>query len=245
MAWKVGTTIGRGATATGRQGRRPRPGRSRRPARGSAPGVSGTCRLRAADGGGRGLVGARPRAHRSLGLWTGAGGPFGRVLTVAMRGSFGLAGYAFPVVAAYWALLLLRGTAEEDRGRMLVGLSFAASASLGIAVDRRREPEPGGRLRRRGGRRASSARRWDGRCPRCCRSTAPWSSAWAWWPSGALVFTATPLSAVGRGIRKRLFVGRARAMPRPTPASRRRPPGEGASITAGARTTMERSLAPR
>ncbi|HEX9234722.1 MAG TPA: DNA translocase FtsK 4TM domain-containing protein, partial [Actinomycetota bacterium] len=66
-----------------------------------------------------------------LGLWLHGGGPFGRVLVVSMRGLFGLAGYAAPVLAVYWALLLLRGTAQEDRGRMLVGLVIAGLGILG------------------------------------------------------------------------------------------------------------------
>src|SRR5437773_8472181 len=45
-----------------------------------------------------------------LGLWFQAGGPFGRLFEVAVRGLFGPAGYAFPVVAGYWAVLMIRGT---------------------------------------------------------------------------------------------------------------------------------------
>src|SRR5207245_4918952 len=44
-----------------------------------------------------------------LGLWFGAGGPFGRAFEVAVRGAVGVAGYAVPVVCLWWAAVLVRG----------------------------------------------------------------------------------------------------------------------------------------
>ena len=58
----------------------------------------------------------------ALGIWFDAAGPLGRGLEVAVRGGFGIPGLAFPVVALWWGLILVRGTAEEERGRMLIGL---------------------------------------------------------------------------------------------------------------------------
>src|SRR6266516_2793981 len=68
-----------------------------------------------------------------LGVWLDTAGPFGAFLRIAVLGLFGVAGYAFPVVALYWAVVLFRGTAVEDRGRMLVGLWIVALGGLGIA----------------------------------------------------------------------------------------------------------------
>ena len=78
-----------------------------------------------------------------LGLWLRAGGPFGRVLTIAVRGVVGPVGYVLPVLAAYWALLLIRGTAEQDRGRRLVGLVLGSFGVLGIASVAEGNPSPG------------------------------------------------------------------------------------------------------
>ena len=135
-----------------------------------------------------------------LGLWLGAGGPFGRVLTAAMRGSFGLAGYAFPVVAAYWALLLLRGTAEEDRGRMLVGLTFLLAGALGLLSIARGGPNPvdGYRAVGRAAGFVGAVVGWP--LARGLSSYGAVVVCLGLAAVGALVFTATPLSAVGRGI---------------------------------------------
>ena len=44
--------------------------------------------------------------------------------------------------AAFWAVLLLRGTATDDRGRMLVGLWIALFGALGLASLARSNPSP-------------------------------------------------------------------------------------------------------
>ncbi|HEX6262599.1 MAG TPA: DNA translocase FtsK 4TM domain-containing protein [Actinomycetota bacterium] len=77
-----------------------------------------------------------------LGIWLDAAGPLGRFLTIVVVGMLGLAGYAFPVLALYWGLLLVRGTAEEDRGRMFVGLIFLLMGGLGIVSLVRGNPSP-------------------------------------------------------------------------------------------------------
>jgi S-DNA-T family DNA segregation ATPase FtsK/SpoIIIE len=136
-----------------------------------------------------------------LGLWMGAGGPFGRVLVVAVRGLIGPVGYALPVVAAYWAALLIRGTAEEARGRMAVGLSIAVLGIAGIASIAERNPRPlAGYVHVSGaGGVVGAVVAWPlsqvvsvyGAIVVCLGLVA----------LGALVFTATPISAVGRGLR--------------------------------------------
>jgi S-DNA-T family DNA segregation ATPase FtsK/SpoIIIE len=78
-----------------------------------------------------------------LGVWVGAGGPFGRALRIGVLGLFGPIGYATPVVAGYWAVLLLKGSARDDRGRMLVGLTIAAAGVLGITSVAGGNPSPG------------------------------------------------------------------------------------------------------
>jgi len=77
-----------------------------------------------------------------LGIWLDAAGPLGRFLTIVVVGLLGLAGYAFPVLALYWGVLLVRGTAEEDRGRMFVGLVFLLMGGLGIVSLVRGNPSP-------------------------------------------------------------------------------------------------------
>ncbi len=68
----------------------------------------------------------------ALGIWFEAAGPLGEGLSWVARGTFGVAGYAFPVVALWWGVVLVRGTAEEDRGRMLIGLVFTIVGGLGL-----------------------------------------------------------------------------------------------------------------
>ena len=77
-----------------------------------------------------------------LGLWLDAAGPVGRYLRTLVRGTFGLAGYATPLVSLWWGLVLMRGTAEEERGRMLVGLSLAVVGGLGMVSLLRGNPSP-------------------------------------------------------------------------------------------------------
>jgi S-DNA-T family DNA segregation ATPase FtsK/SpoIIIE len=67
-----------------------------------------------------------------LGVWFDAAGPVGDLLTWMLRGSLGVAAVAFPVVAVYWGILLLRDTAREDRVRMFIGFSVLGLGVLGI-----------------------------------------------------------------------------------------------------------------
>src|SRR5205823_14383796 len=64
-----------------------------------------------------------------LGVWFWAGGVFGTILEVAVRGLVGVLGYAIPVAALAWAVVLVRGTLPEVRGRVVVG-----SLVLGLGI---------------------------------------------------------------------------------------------------------------
>jgi S-DNA-T family DNA segregation ATPase FtsK/SpoIIIE len=67
-----------------------------------------------------------------LGVWFDAAVPVGVLLTWMLRGSLGIVAVAFPVVAVYWGILLLRDTAREDRVRMFIGFSVLGLGALGI-----------------------------------------------------------------------------------------------------------------
>jgi S-DNA-T family DNA segregation ATPase FtsK/SpoIIIE len=146
-----------------------------------------------------------------LGLWFQAGGPFGRLFEVAVRGLFGPAGYAFPIVSGYWAILMIRGTVEETRGRMLVGLAMMLIGALGCASAAAGNPSPGGTytaLSRAAGVIGAMAAR---PLSQAVSTAGAFVVCLGLASLGLLVFTATPLSAVGRGIARMLGRGRAEA----------------------------------
>jgi S-DNA-T family DNA segregation ATPase FtsK/SpoIIIE len=136
-----------------------------------------------------------------LGMWLDAAGPFGRLLRVGAKGLMGLPGYSVPVVAAYWAVLLLRGTVRDDRGRMLVGLVIGSVGILGLFSLAQGNPGPGD-----GYRAVSSAGGLIG-----ALVARPLSTVVSTYGAavvcvglvvlGAMVFTATPLAALGGALR--------------------------------------------
>jgi S-DNA-T family DNA segregation ATPase FtsK/SpoIIIE len=67
-----------------------------------------------------------------LGLWFDAAGPVGGWLTWLLRACFGVAAATFPIVGAYWGLVLLRDGAREDRVRMFIGFSVFGLGTLGL-----------------------------------------------------------------------------------------------------------------
>ncbi len=83
----------------------------------------------------------------ALGIWLDGAGPVGAFLRFLARGSLGVAGLAFPIVALWWGLILVRGTAEEDRGRMLLGLTMMFFGGLGIWSLLAGNPAPAGGFR--------------------------------------------------------------------------------------------------
>ncbi len=158
-----------------------------------------------------------------LGVWFQAGGVFGRWLTIATRAAFGVAAYAVPVLALFWAIVLIRGTHPDDRGRMLVGLWILAFGLLGLISLTRGNPSPGAgydALARAGGV-VGALVAWP-----LTRIVSPYGAAVVGiglCVIGVLVFTATPLAAVGRGI-KRLFVADAEDVTAAPGATRQRRP---------------------
>jgi DNA segregation ATPase FtsK/SpoIIIE, S-DNA-T family len=141
----------------------------------------------------------------ALGLWLDAAGPLGDFLYVAVLGTFGVVGHAFPVLALWWGIVLVRGTAEEERGRMLIGVWMALAGGLGLWSLLSGNPSPveGFRPLAEGGGLIGSAAAWP-----LARLISTWGAGVvcaALLLLGALVFTSTPLAAVGEAL-KRLFV---------------------------------------
>jgi S-DNA-T family DNA segregation ATPase FtsK/SpoIIIE len=137
-----------------------------------------------------------------LALWLDAAGPLGGILTFSVRGTFGLLGYAFPVLALWWGLVLVRGTAEDDRGRMLVGLIFMLMGGLGVAslVVGNPAPVEGFKPLAKGGGLLGSLTAWP-----LSQLISPYGAAVvcvALFVLGILVFTATPLSRVWEWFRR-------------------------------------------
>jgi S-DNA-T family DNA segregation ATPase FtsK/SpoIIIE len=140
----------------------------------------------------------------ALGIWLDAAGPVGRFLNVAVRGTFGVSGYVFPVVSLWWGLVLVRGTAEEDRGRMFIGLIFALMGGLGVWSLLSGNPAPldGFRQLARGGGLIGSVTAWP--LSELLSSYGAAAVCVGLFVLGVLVFTATPLSAVWEFLRRPL-----------------------------------------
>ena len=135
-----------------------------------------------------------------LALWFDAAGVVGRGIDWALHGAIGAATVVFPVLALYWGILLLRGTAEDDRTRMFIGFAIALLGGLGLLSLFRGNPHP--------------FAGWS-----AVEDSAGVVGALGAWPLdelisqigaaivltgltvlGLLIFTGTPLAAVGRGI---------------------------------------------
>ncbi len=136
-----------------------------------------------------------------LALWFEAAGVVGRGIDWFLHGAIGIGAVVFPVLALYWGILLLRGTAEDDRVRMFIGFAIALVGAVGLLSLFRGNPRPFGG--------------WDK-----VADAAGVVGAVAAWPLGKLlskvgaaivltgvtvlgllIFTGTPLAAVGRSIR--------------------------------------------
>jgi S-DNA-T family DNA segregation ATPase FtsK/SpoIIIE len=150
----------------------------------------------------------------ALGLWFEAAGPLGRFLSFAIRGAFGVSGSAFPVVTLWWGLVLVRQTAEEDRGRMFLGLWMFLFGGLGVWSLFSGNPAPvdGFEPLAAGGGLAGAAAAWP-----LSRLISEWGagvvcSALAL--VGILAFTATPLASIGRALRRPFEEAARRPAPR-------------------------------
>jgi DNA segregation ATPase FtsK/SpoIIIE, S-DNA-T family len=140
-----------------------------------------------------------------LGLWFGSGGPFGKLLLISGKGLLGPVGYVLPVAAGYWAVLLLRGTSPDDRGRRLVGLSIGLVGLVGIISVAQGNPSPaagydavsgaGGVL--------GAAVAWP--LSRAASSYGAVVVCAGLLALGTMIFTSTSLAAIGHAVRG-LFV---------------------------------------
>jgi S-DNA-T family DNA segregation ATPase FtsK/SpoIIIE len=173
-----------------------------------------------------------------LGLWLGTGGPFGRLLQVSVRGLVGPVGYVLPVLALYWAALLILGTAEQDRGRMVVGLVIGGLGILGIAsvVEGNPSPAAGYHVVNGAGGVLGAVVAWS--LSRALSAYGAVAVCLGLVALGALVFTATPISAVGRAARRVFVAGPRPEGRRPSSAADTEPevspgPGRRARLRAG------------
>jgi len=155
-----------------------------------------------------------------LALWFEAAGVVGRGIDWALHGAVGIAAMAFPALALYWGVLLLRGSAEGERVRMFIGFAIALVGVLGLLSLLRGDPRPVGGYEQ-------------------VAEAAGVLGAVAAWPLGELlsrvgaaivlvgiaalgllIFTGTPLSALGRRVLD-LFAREPELEPEPGPARRR------------------------
>ena len=79
-----------------------------------------------------------------LGLWFDAAGPVGRGIDWLLHATIGVAAVAAPIIAVYWGVLLLRGTAEDDRMRMFIGFAIASVGILALLSLGSGNPRPFG-----------------------------------------------------------------------------------------------------
>jgi DNA segregation ATPase FtsK/SpoIIIE, S-DNA-T family len=67
-----------------------------------------------------------------LGLWFDAAGFVGRGIELMLEGLVGQSAVLFPLLALYWGILLLRGTAEDVRARMFIGFALMSVGLLAL-----------------------------------------------------------------------------------------------------------------
>ncbi|HJS27293.1 MAG TPA: DNA translocase FtsK 4TM domain-containing protein [Actinomycetota bacterium] len=131
-----------------------------------------------------------------LGLWFDAAGPVGRGLDWLLHGAFGIVAVVFPVLALYWGLVLLRGTAEQDRLRMFIGFAIAILGVLALISLWQGNPRPfagQARLAETAGV-TGALTSWPlGKLVSKIGVVVVWGGAVL---LGLLIFTGTPLSAV-------------------------------------------------
>jgi DNA segregation ATPase FtsK/SpoIIIE, S-DNA-T family len=131
-----------------------------------------------------------------LGLWFDAAGPVGRGLDWLLHGAFGAAAVVFPILALWWGLVLLRGTAEQDRLRMFIGFAIAMLGVLALISLWQGNPRPfagQARLAEAAGVTGALASWPLGKLVSKIGVVVVWGGALL---LGLLIFTGTPLSAV-------------------------------------------------
>jgi DNA segregation ATPase FtsK/SpoIIIE, S-DNA-T family len=131
-----------------------------------------------------------------LGLWFGSAGPVGRGLDWLLHATFGIAAVVFPLLALYWGLMLLRGSAEQDRLRMFIGFAIAAVGVLALISRWQGNPRPFGGYDRVSGAAGvvGALTSWPlGKLVSGIGVAIVWGGAVL---LGLLIFTGTPLSAI-------------------------------------------------
>jgi DNA segregation ATPase FtsK/SpoIIIE, S-DNA-T family len=131
-----------------------------------------------------------------LGLWFGSAGPVGRGLDWLLHATFGMAAVVFPILALFWGLMLLRGTAEQERVRMFIGFAIAAVGVLALISLWQGNPRPFDgyeRLSGAAGITGASASWPLGKLVSGIGVAIVWGGAVL---LGLLIFTGTPLSAI-------------------------------------------------
>ena len=131
-----------------------------------------------------------------LGLWFGSAGPVGRGLDWLLHATFGIAAVVFPILALYWGLILLRGSAEQDRLRMFIGFAIAAVGVLALISLWQGNPRPFGGYDRVSGAAGvvGALASWPlGKLVSGIGVAIVWGGAVL---LGLLIFTGTPLSAI-------------------------------------------------
>jgi S-DNA-T family DNA segregation ATPase FtsK/SpoIIIE len=67
-----------------------------------------------------------------LSVWLEAGGPVGNAIAWLLLVSIGLGAHVFPLVGAWWGLVLLRDIGRDERVRMAIGFAALAVGILGL-----------------------------------------------------------------------------------------------------------------
>jgi DNA segregation ATPase FtsK/SpoIIIE, S-DNA-T family len=131
-----------------------------------------------------------------LGLWFGSAGPVGAGMDWLLHATFGIAAVVFPILALFWGLILLRGTAEQDRLRMFIGFVIATVGVLALISLWQGNPRPFGGYERVSGAAgiAGALTSWPlGKLVSGVGVAIVWGGAVL---LGLLIFTGTPLSAI-------------------------------------------------
>jgi S-DNA-T family DNA segregation ATPase FtsK/SpoIIIE len=136
-----------------------------------------------------------------LALWFDAAGFAGHGIRVGLEGLMGQFAVLFPLMALYWGVLLLRGTAEEVRVRMFVGFGLMLGGALALWSLAHGNPPPlsGRTSAREAAGLIGAVAAWP-----LSRGVSRLGAAIVWIGVivlGALIFTGTPLSTLWARIR--------------------------------------------
>jgi S-DNA-T family DNA segregation ATPase FtsK/SpoIIIE len=136
-----------------------------------------------------------------LALWFHSGGLAGKLIRFGVKGSVGLLGVVFPLLALYWGILLLRDTVADERPRMLIGFLMAMAGLLGLVSLLKHNPSPaaGSTPLQHAGGLYGSLFAWP--LSRIAQDVGAALICLGVGFLGLLVFTGTPLAAVGRWLR--------------------------------------------